>query len=40
MEITNQLLFEWKEWMLNKEFSINTISNYETDVRFLNKKYM
>ena len=37
MKITNQLLFEWKEWMLNKEFSINTISNYETDVKlFLN----
>lgn len=37
MEITNQLLFERKERMLNKEFSINTISNYETDVKlFLN----
>ena len=37
MLITNELLFERKERMLNKEFSINTISNYETDVKlFLN----
>ena len=37
MLITNERLFEWKERMLNKEFSINTIQNYETDVKlFLN----
>ena len=37
MEITNELLFKRKERMLNKQFSINTIQNYETDVKtFIN----
>lgn len=37
MKITNELIFQWKERMLNKQFSINTISSYETDVKlFLN----
>lgn len=37
MQITNEVIFNRKEWMLNKEFSINTIQNYETDVKlFLN----
>ena len=37
MKITNELLFNRKEWMLNKDFSINTIQNYETDVKtFIN----
>ena len=37
MQITNELIFNRKEWMLNKEFSINTIQNYETDVKtFIN----
>lgn len=39
MKITNELLFNRKEWMLNKEFSINTIQNYETDVKLF-IKYM
>jgi site-specific recombinase XerD len=37
MKITNELLFNRKERMLNKDFSINTIMNYETDVKtFIN----
>lgn len=37
MEITNELLFKRKERMLNKQFSINTIQNYETDLKlFIN----
>lgn len=37
MEITNELIFKWKEWMLNKQFSWNTIQNYETDLKlFIN----
>ncbi len=37
MQITNELLFNRKERMLNKDFSINTIQNYETDVKtFIN----
>jgi len=37
MQITNELLFNRKERMLNKDFSINTIMNYETDVKtFIN----
>lgn len=37
MKITNELIFNRKEWMLNKDFSINTIQNYETDVKtFIN----
>ena len=37
MEITNGLLFKRKERMLNKQFSINTIQNYETDLKlFIN----
>ena len=37
MKITNELLFNRKERMLNKDFSINTIQNYETDVKtFIN----
>ena len=37
MQITNELIFNRKERMLNKEFSINTIMNYETDVKtFIN----
>lgn len=33
MQINNQILFNWKEWMLNKDFSVNTLNNYETDVK-------
>lgn len=37
MEITKELLFKRKEWMLNKNFSVNTMQNYESDVNlFLN----
>ena len=39
MKITNELIFNRKERMLNKEFSINTIQNYETDVKLF-IKYM
>ena len=39
MKITNELLFNRKERMLNTEFSINTIQNYETDVKLF-IKYM
>ena len=39
MKITNELIFNRKERMLNKEFSINTIENYETDVKLF-IKYM
>ena len=37
MKITNELLFNRKERMLNKEFSINTIQNYETDLKLFLK---
>ena len=37
MLITNELIFKWKEWMINRQFSLNTIQNYETDFKtFIN----
>ena len=37
MQITNEMLFKRRERMLNKPFSINTIQNYETDLKlFIN----
>lgn len=37
MQITNELIFKRKERMLNKQFSMNTIQNYETDFKtFIN----
>lgn len=37
MEITKQLLMEWRQFLYNREFSENTIQNYTTDVNlFLN----
>lgn len=37
MQITNETLFKRRERMLNKPFSINTIQNYETDLKlFIN----
>jgi site-specific recombinase XerD len=37
MELTRELLFKRKERMANKQFSINTIQNYETDLKlFIN----
>lgn len=37
MEITRELIFKRKERMLNKQFSMNTIQNYETDLKlFIN----
>ena len=37
MLITNELIFKRKERMLNKQFSINTLQNYETDFKlFIN----
>lgn len=37
MQINNELLFNRKERLLNKEYSVNTLNNYSTDVKlFLN----
>lgn len=37
MKITNEMLFERKNRMLNKSFSINTINSYDSDMKlFLN----
>lgn len=37
MEITRDLIAERKQWMLNKQFSKNTIQNYETDLNLFIK---
>ena len=37
MEITNNLLLEWRQWLWNRQYSQNTIDNYFSDVKLFAK---
>lgn len=34
MKITNQIIWEWKQYLINRDYSQNTLQNYLTDTRW------